>query len=332
MLFNFEKICFSKDKPLYYDKKTIAAVPEEDKVVLYARISGAFAKVNGNIMVQEVLIVEGDVGSKTGNIDYDGSVIIKGTINDGFSVHATKDISVQGRMGLGSIDSIISRSGDIYIKGGVFGKDKAFIQAANNVYVKHANECTIEAGGDIHIGLYAIGCKITGNNIFLDVYRGRIIGGKIHAKAQVVTAFIGNEAERSTSINIEGFDRNILKKELEELADKHQKLTIVMKKLNRELEVFEETFEKIVEDRTAADEAEMEAMRNKCEQIRSLIFTVDERRKVFEIVLKTKGEGEVTIMRKAFPKTSLLIKDFQKDIEKNTTGVFFVKDKNLFFE
>jgi uncharacterized protein (DUF342 family) len=321
-----------KDKQLYYDRDTISAVNEGDKIVLYSKQKGAFAKVNGNIMVQEVMIIEGDVGSKTGNIDYDGSVIIKGTINDGFSVHATKDISVIGNMGLGAIDSIISRTGDIYIKGGIFGKEKALIQAANNVYMKHANECTIQAGGDIHIGLYAIGCKLTANNIFLDVNRGRIIGGKIQAKAQVVTAFIGNEAERSTSINIEGFDRAILKKELDELIDKHQKLTLIMDKLKRDVDAFEESFEKIVEERTLADEAESEAIRSKYEQIRRMIFTIDERKNALITVLKTKGEGEVTIMRKAFPKTSLLIKDFQKEIEKSTTGVFFVKDKNLFFE
>ena len=321
-----------KDKPLYYDRDTVAAFEEGDKIVLRARINGAFANMNGNIMVQEVMIIEGDVGSKTGNIDYDGSVMIKGTINDGFSVQATKDISVLGSMGLGSIDKIISRTGDIYIKGGIFGKDRSVIQAANNIYMKHANECTIEAGGDIHIGLYAIGCKLTADNIFLDVHRGRIIGGKIKAKAQVVTAFIGNEAERSTSINIEGFDRAILKRELDELDDKHQKLTLILNKLKRDVDLFEETFEKIVEERTAADYAESEAIRSKYEQVRRVIFTMDERRNQLMTFLKTKGEGEVTIMRKAFPKTSLSIKDFQKEIEKSTTGVFFVKDKNLFFE
>lgn len=321
-----------KDKPMFYDKNTVVAVEEEDKIVLRARINGAFTKVNGNIMVQEVLIIEGDVGSKTGNIDYDGSIIIKGTINDGFSVQATKDISVLSSMGLGAIDCIVSRTGDIYIKGGIFGKERAVIQAANNVYMKHANECTVEAGNDIYIGLYAIGCKLTANNIFLDVHRGRIIGGKIKAKAQVVTAFIGNEAERSTSINIEGFDRAILKKELEELNDKHEKLTKIMEKLKRDVDLFEESFEKIVEERTAADVAESEAIRSKYEQVQRVIFTIDERRSSLMTFLKTKGEGEVTIMRKAFPKTSLLIKDFHKDIERSTTGVFFVKDKNLFFE
>jgi hypothetical protein len=55
---------------------------------------------------------------------------------------------VLSAFGLGAIDSIISRTGDIYIKGGVFGKDKALIQAAQNIYMKHATDCTIQAGGD----------------------------------------------------------------------------------------------------------------------------------------------------------------------------------------
>jgi uncharacterized protein (DUF342 family) len=321
-----------KDKQMYYDKDTVAAVEEGDKIVLRAKINGAVAIVNGNIMVQEVLIIEGDVGSKTGNIDYDGSVIVRGTINDGFSLHATKDISVLSAFGLGAIDSIISRTGDIYIKGGVFGKEKALIQAALNVYMKHATDCTIQAGADIHIGLYAIGCKLTGNNIFLDINRGRIIGGKIQAKAQVVTAFIGNEAERSTSINIEGFDRAVLRNELDELNEKHQKFVVVMDRLKRDLDAFEETFEKIVEERTTNDTEKYEELRGKYAQIRRLMLVIEERQSALTTFLKTKGEGEVKIMRRAYPKTSLLIKDFQKDIEKNTTGVFFVKDKTLFFE
>ncbi|MDB5055485.1 MAG: hypothetical protein JWM44_3535 [Bacilli bacterium] len=321
-----------KDKTLYYDKDTIVEVNEGEKIVLRALIDGALVKVNGSITVQEVLIIEGDVGSKTGNIDYDGSVTIKGTIKDGFSVHATKDISVLSDIGLGSIDSIVSRTGDIYIKGGIFGKDRALIQAAQNVYMKHANECTIQAGGDIHIGLYAIGCKLTGNNIFLDRNRGRIIGGQIQAKAQVVTAFIGNEAERTTTINIEGFDRAAFKQELDELVDKSRKLLIVMDKLQRELEVYETSFEKIVGDKTLDEIVEYEAIRSKYEQIRQIVFSIEDRRNALVAFLKTKGEGEVAIMRKAFPKTFLQIKELQKNIEKITSGVFYVKNKTLFFE
>jgi uncharacterized protein (DUF342 family) len=321
-----------KDKQLYYDKATIVEVNEGDKIVLRALIDGALAVVNGTIMIQEVLIIEEDVGSKTGNIDYDGHVTIKGTIKDGFSVHATKDIAVLSDMGLGSIDSIVSRTGDIYIKGGIFGKERALIQAAQHVYMKHANECTIQAGGDIHIGLYAIGCKLTANNIFLDINRGRIIGGQLHAKAQVVAAFIGNEAERATSINIEGFDRAEIKKEFDELDVKFHQLVRVRDRLQRELEVYELSSEKIVEERTRNDAMENEAIRSKYEQICRVIFSMDERRNILMTFLKTKGEGEVAIMRKAFPKTSLLIKELQKDIEQATTGVFFAKDKTLFLE
>jgi uncharacterized protein len=321
-----------KDKTLYYDKATVVEVDEGDKIVLRALVDGALAIANGNITVQEVLIIEGDVGSKTGNIDYDGNVTIKGTIMDGFSVHATKDISVLSDMGLGSIDSIVSHTGDIYIKGGIFGKERARIQAAQNVYLKHANDCTIQAGGDIHIGLYAIGCTLTANKIFLDINRGRIIGGQIQAKVQVVTAYIGNEAERATSINIEGFDRAAVKMELDELEVKIRQLVIVRDRLQRELEMYEVSFEKIVEERTRDETAEREAIRSKYEQIRRVVLSMDERRNMLTAILKTKGEGEVAIMRKAFPKTSLLIKDLQKDIEETTAGVFFAKDKTLFLE
>ena len=119
--------------------------PENNKIVLRALYDGAVIIQDGKVRVDNHLIIAGDVSYDTGNIVFDGYVTIQGTVNDGFSVIAKNDISINSPMGIGAIEKIESKEGSIYIKGGIFGKKLAIIQAKKNIYTKYTNECTLVA-------------------------------------------------------------------------------------------------------------------------------------------------------------------------------------------
>jgi len=89
---------------------------------LYALKDGAVHYVDGSIAVYDVLEINGDVDFNTGNIDFNGYVNIKGTVEDNFSVKAEKDIEIGGVYGIGGVKLIESTGGSIYIRGGVAGK------------------------------------------------------------------------------------------------------------------------------------------------------------------------------------------------------------------
>ncbi|MCM3674176.1 FapA family protein [Peribacillus simplex] len=76
---------------------------------------------------------------------------------DHFSVTATKDISILSELDVSNVKEIKSKEGDVFIKGGIFGKGVSKISAARNIFVKHANECHLTAGENIHIGSYSMG-------------------------------------------------------------------------------------------------------------------------------------------------------------------------------
>lgn len=316
------------DRQLKYDPKSVVEVQENGKVVLKALFDGALEFKNGKISVIEHYIIDGDVGTKTGNIEYKGYVTVKGTVQDGFSVVAEKDICVLSEMGIGAVDKIVSLSGNIFIKGGIFGKNKAFIQADKNVYVKHANDCTINAGGDINIGLYAIGSNLYSKNIILDKYRGKIIGGETHAEAKVIAAYIGNENERPTPINVQGFDRADIHKQLNELLEEYKGSLSEIEGIKRELEVYESVRNKLSE----ADLEEYFFYVKKHDEMLDKLYELETRRKSLMALLETRGEGEVSIVQRAFPQTLLRIKNSQKRIDKITAGTFYVRDHQLLFE
>ena len=83
---------------------------------------------------------------ETGNISFEGNITVKGTVLDGYSVFATEDISILSELGVSNIDTIESQLGDVFIKGGIFGKGKSRIIAGRNIFVKHTNESFLEAG------------------------------------------------------------------------------------------------------------------------------------------------------------------------------------------
>ncbi|TBL81529.1 DUF342 domain-containing protein [Paenibacillus thalictri] len=315
-----------RDKPLIYDKQSISEHEENGSIVLRSKITGAVQKLQNKISVQELLVINGDVGPKTGNIDYDGSIKIKGTIHDGYSVTATKDISIQDEMGLGAVESIVSKTGDIFIKGGIFGKGRATIQAGRNVFVKNAQDCSITAGDNIHIGLYAIGCNLQAKYILLDKRRGKIIGGHVQAKVQIVTAFIGNESERPTKVHVEGFDRREVMKDLELVLQEYKKVLAELEHLRKEVDLYEEYVDMLKNSEMKAYMTHMA----KFEEATMKVANLEERRKRLMTNLNTKGDGEVTVLQKAFPRTLLQIKEIEKRIEQITTGSFYV-DKNTFF-
>ncbi|MDF2925004.1 MAG: hypothetical protein K0R57_3918 [Paenibacillaceae bacterium] len=316
-----------RDKALLYDKKSISLHEEEGKVVLRSRITGVVVKEGRQILVEEILRIHGDVGPKTGNINYEGSVEISGTVLDGYSVIATKDISILGEEGIGAVEQIISSEGDIFIKGGIFGKDRALIRAGGQIYVKHAKDCTLEVGGHAHIGLYAINCNIKAEFVHLDETRGKIIGGDIQAQVQLVTAYIGNESERPTKVVIKGFDRNSIMQQLDSLLLEYKEALADLDRVTRE-ELYEEYIDMLVhsqkkEDIDYAIRYDLAAAR---------VFRLEEQRKKLMIYMKAKGDGEISVLRKAYPRTQLKIKNWDKRIEQATTGSFYVQKNTLFHE
>ncbi|MEK8128178.1 FapA family protein [Paenibacillus filicis] len=315
------------DQPLQYDKQFITEEWEDDRFVLRSQVIGSVYKVGKLITVEELLLIQGDVGPQTGNLDYDGAIQIMGTVLDGYSVKATKDISILGESGIGAVGQIFSESGDIYIKGGCFGKERASLRAARHVYIKHAKDCSIEAGESIHIGLYAIGCQLKARHIVLDKKRGKLIGGHVHATVQLTTAYIGNEFERPTRVEVEGFDRSDIIRQLDQVLAEYKRLLQELEHCRREIVMYEGYLDLLSD----TQQEEFAGYKEKYEATASALLELEEQRVKLMAYMSARGDGEVAVFQKAYPRTMLQIKELEKTILSSTGGFFYV-DKNKFVQ
>ena len=128
----------------------------------------------------------------------------------GDSIIASGDISIESNEGVHSAELIKSTEGDVFIKGGIFGRGITKVEAHHNIFVKHANDCTLEAKASIHIGFYSLGATIFCDELILDKRKGKIIGGKVIAVNSITAAYTGNNSERKTELIVQGIDRKIL--------------------------------------------------------------------------------------------------------------------------
>lgn len=313
------------DFKLKYDRKTVEALEEDNKIVLRAAVDGAVKFDGDRIGVDNHLVIPGDVSYETGNISFEGYVTVKGTVKDGFSVVAKNDISIQSSMGLGVVSKIISKEGSIYIRGGIFGKNLSVIQAKKSVFVKYCNESNITAGEDINIGFYALDSNLKARKIIMDPVHGKIIGGSVNAEIQVITGIIGNKSEKKTYINVAGFDREAIKNEFEQLLEKYKALLIEVNNVKQQIDYLERN----PIDIDYLNDREYNQYLRKYGDILDEIKLLDEYRKRLQQTLETKGEGAIDVSKAAYPETYIEIKNMQKKIDSIVSGSFYAMNKEI---
>ncbi len=291
---------------LSYDPNTVEEVyvDKDKKTYLYSKRKGAVVFEDGKISVCNYLEIDGKVSFKTGNIDFDGFVGVTDTIEDNFSITAEKDIQVMGDIGVGAVNTIESTEGNIYIRGGIAGKNKARIVCNGNLYTKFAADCTIECEGTVNIGYYAMNCQIKAKEVIMESSKSKIIGGRTEADIKVVTGEIGGRGEIFTQVVINGFKRDELKSKYDAINDAiqkyEQKLTAIKQKLN------------IYDSSTTISDKEKENLKQLTElesTLKDNLKLLLDNQKHYKSYLQTKGEGEIRVTSKIYPNVKLAFSD-----------------------
>ena len=219
--------------PIIVTKNTYLS---EDGNRLYASTPGQIVFDGRKVVVNPVLEIAGDVNNSTGNIDFVGSVVVRGNVVAGFSVKAEGDIDVTGVVE----SSFIKARGNVLIARGVQGADKAEIIADGDVSLKFAENCTIRAGRNINAEAVLhskVSCR---GSLELAGKSGYLVGGEAYVQGRIFAKTIGSAMGTATSIQV-GLDpeayeeyREYLKRynAMKSEYDKVEKAAKSMKALN----------------------------------------------------------------------------------------------------
>ena len=168
----------------------------EDNKTYTANMTGKIEMQNGRIMISQVHEVYGDVGLKTGNIDFRGDVIIHGNVPTGAVIKATGTVTIDGTVE----GCLIDANKDVIIRGGMLGAGKGTIKTRGSLHAKFLEYATVQAEGQVETDS-AINCDINSNDkVFLRGKRASVVGGIIHAAKGVEAFNFGNDLGVKTEI------------------------------------------------------------------------------------------------------------------------------------
>jgi hypothetical protein len=321
-----DKIPADMEPPQGYKRGENIVQSGRDDNVFVAGLDGCLEVDKRTISVLPMAIIKHDVDYESGNIDFNGSVHVKGSVLAGFSVKATGDVIIENNVDDGSVEA----GGDITVKLGIVGKGQARVIAGGALTAKYLLNATIEAVNEITVEDSIINCDVFSNNsINLVAKQGKIIGSTATALYRITVNVSGSPNYTETSLNV---GRNLfIERELEalrkQIGERRESVAEIMRKLKVSFGegIFENPKEFISILPPVKKKNALLLLKELGEGNKELKGLVEESKKVQE-KLKLDQEPVVIVTDKVFPGSIISIKKSVRKIDKELQNVRFYED------
>jgi len=235
-----------KEASLPSGKNTM--IDPDNPNLLIATIAGIPKYLDGQVSVEPILNIEGDVGLETGDIDFVGAVRVNGMVNDGFKIVAKDDIYIHDT----SESLYLETEGDIFINRGIRADKNAFLKAGGNVHALFLEGVTIEAGGEVVIMEYAYHCHIKSkNSVRVLGKKGYIAGGSVTVEKNIITKRLGSLSAPRTEIYVSPSSEEIVQL-TENQINKMEKWINKLSEIQIEIDRLTEIYDEIADEKSLA--------------------------------------------------------------------------------
>ena len=163
---------------------------------LFAAESGNVRLVHGRVIVEQVVTLE-NVNYETGNIHFDGSVVVEKEIADGFVVEAGGDIQVGRSVGRATLKA----GGNVLLKTGINGNGSGRIECSGNLFAKFIESSSVHCDGHVFVEEAVMHSRISaGLHCVLNGRRGEIIASDLIVGGSLWCKKLGSVYEAPTHV------------------------------------------------------------------------------------------------------------------------------------
>jgi len=295
-----------------------------DGLRISSTADGQVMLLQGKITVETVMIVPGDVDTTVGNINFLGSVIVKGSVSDGFTVKAVGNIEVMGNVG----KAVLETHADIIVHQGINGGGEGKVSAGQSIWSKFIQNATADAGfyvvvsdGILHSTVHA------GKKILCKGKRAKIVGGYIRAAEEINASSLGAIGSGETILEV-GIDPKV-KEEMEVLNGQVDTLTKEFGAANLNLQSLlkqEKVIKVLPPDKQALKKTLVVKVAGLKTQLTKATENLEKQRKDIDDL---QSSGKISSSGVVYPGAKIIIKDVELDIIREYNSVTFVRDGNL---
>lgn len=291
----------------------------EDGLELRAAIDGRPLLQGNKVVVLPVYDLPGDLDLNTGNVDFVGSVVVRGSVKSGLRIKAEGDVDIFGNVE----DAQIFSKAQVRIRGGCVGRGKGEVNAGGDIVVRFAEQMTLKAGGGVKVGEALLHCQVFANNkVVVEGRKALIVGGKILAGDEVKARSIGNRYATLTQIEV-GIP-----------PDVREELTNLRKKIEADQENLSKA-QKAVESLKNLQKAKGDLPPDKQELLLKLTRTQFQlmaqikqsigRRQQLEELTKKESSGKISASDTIYPGVHVTIRDVSMQVKEEMRFVSLVE-------
>lgn len=283
--------------------------------------NGLVKLVGGKITVDEIHIIDGDLTMREGNTHFVGTVIIKGNVEDGFSVNAGGDIEVIGSVGKSDLEA----ARDIIVHQGIAGKGEGTIRSGGSIWSKFLENANVEASDMVVVSDGIINSQvISGKRIICRGKRASIVGGHIRASEEVDAKTLGSLNGMETIVEV-GFDP----KSRERLLELEEKDAEAAKRVE-EITLNVATIENMRKNKRKISPEKLKqyaVMRKEREVLlRERQKYQHDIRAIHDYLDELKTAGRISASGTVFPGVKVAIKDAQLTVRHETRAVTYLAE------
>lgn len=209
-----------------------------DKTTLTSLVDGNVSLTQDTVFVSDTYTVPADVDASTGDLDYDGNIVVTGVVKTGFTVRAKGDIQVNGVVE----GATLIAGGNIVIKRGVQGMGKGKLVCGGDICAQFFESANVEAEGNVTAGSILHSTINSKGKVVVSGKKGFIVGGVINCQDYVEVNSIGNKMETQTLINV-GV-KTELYEEMKGLVSEVTEMNKVIEETSSYLNVYKEKLKK----------------------------------------------------------------------------------------
>ncbi len=295
----------------------------DDGMTALAEVNGQVMITGGKIVVEPIHIIAGDVNLRTGNVLFLGTVIVKGNVDDGFTVKAAGNIEVMGSVGKSTLDA----EGDIIVHQGVAGKTAGLIRCGKSVWAKFIENARVEAGELVVVSDGIISSTILSDGrIICKGRRASIVGGQLKAVEEINAKSLGSVAGSETVLEV-GYDPK-RKERLSQLDGRKQELRNELSDIQLNMgtiENFVKAGRKIPPDKKKYYQELKERKIDLEDDLKKLDKEATE---ITAYLSDLKVAGRISASGTVYPGVKISIKDAFLEVRNEFKAVTFVADNN----
>ncbi len=191
-----------------------------DGTQLISDVTGHVSLAGDQVFVSNEYVVEADVDTTTGDINFDGNVRVRGAVRSGFKVKATGNVTIDGVVEAAEIEA----GGDIVLARGISGQGRGTLLSEGSIISTFIENATVTAKKKLEVDAVLHSRISVGESILAKGRSGSIIGGHTRAGVMITAKEIGSKMGTNTIIAM-GSDAEEFKRvsELQERIDNETK-------------------------------------------------------------------------------------------------------------